>query len=93
LNITSASSRESGHVAGNAVQDAPTPPGFICAFRFAGAEALRLSWDEARREIAGEGPTWLHLSANDDTVESWLTGVTAMPDVAREFLNGFSFVR
>jgi zinc transporter len=92
LNITSALSKGSGPTAGrtdrSTEQDAPTPPGFICAFRFAGAEALRLSWDEARREIAGDGPTWLHLSANDDTVESWLTGVTAMPDVAREFLNG-----
>jgi zinc transporter len=92
LNITSALSKGSGPPAGrtdrSTEQDAPTPPGFICAFRFAGAEALRLSWDEARREIVGDGPTWLHLSANDDTVESWLTGVTAMPDVAREFLNG-----
>jgi zinc transporter len=92
LNITSAVSAESGstgrRTARSTEQDAPTPPGFICAFRFAGAQALRLSWDEARREIAGDGPTWLHLSANDDTVESWLTGVTAMPDVAREFLNG-----
>jgi zinc transporter len=92
LNITSALSKGSGPTAGrtdrSTEQDAPTPPGFICAFRFAGAEALRLSWDEARREIVGDGPTWLHLSANDDTVESWLTGVTAMPDVAREFLNG-----
>jgi zinc transporter len=69
-------------------KDEAAPPGFICAFRFSGGEALRLSWDEARREIAGDGPTWLHLSANDDAVESWLTGVTAMPDVAREFLNG-----
>jgi zinc transporter len=66
----------------------PVPAGFISAFRFAGAEAIRLSWDEARKEIAGDGPTWLHLSANDDTVENWLTGVTSMPDVAREFLNG-----
>ena len=88
MNITSAVSREPGRTDRSTDQDAPTPPGFICAFRFAGAEALRLSWDEARREIAGEGPTWLHLSANDDTVESWLTGVTAMPDVAREVLNG-----
>lgn len=70
------------------LKDQATPPGFVCAFRFSGSEALRLSWDEARVEIVGEGPTWLHLTANDDTVESWLTGVTAMPDIAREFLNG-----
>jgi zinc transporter len=69
-------------------RDGPVPAGFISAFRFAGAEAIRLSWDEARKEIAGDGPTWLHLSANDDTVENWLTGVSSMPDVAREFLNG-----
>jgi zinc transporter len=66
----------------------PVPAGFITAFRFSGPEAVRLSWDEARAEIAGDGPTWLHLSANDDTVENWLTGVTSMPDIAREFLNG-----
>jgi len=66
----------------------PAPPGFISAFDFAGGDAIRLSWDEARRAVAGDGPTWLHLSANDDTVESWLEGVTSMPDVAREFLNG-----
>ncbi|MDR5830791.1 transporter [Caballeronia sp. LP006] len=64
------------------------PPGFISAFRFAGGQALRLSWDEARDAITGDGPTWLHLSANDDTVEGWLEGVSSMPDVAREFLNG-----
>jgi zinc transporter len=85
LNLTSASIAEAGRIGGD---DRPTPPGFICAFRFSGGEALRLSWDEARKELAGDGPTWLHLSANDDTVESWLTGVTAMPDIAREFLNG-----
>jgi len=68
--------------------DQPAPPGFISAFDFAGGDALRLSWDEARRAVAGDGFTWLHLSANDDTVESWLEGVTSMPDVAREFLNG-----
>lgn len=68
--------------------DAPSPPGFITAFSFSGGQALRLSWDEARESIVGEGPTWLHLSANDDTVEGWLEGVTSMPDVAREFLNG-----
>jgi zinc transporter len=88
LNITTASSRETNRPNAGAPDSPKPPPGFICAFRFAGAEALRLSWDEARREIVGDGPTWLHLSANDDTVESWLTGVTAMPDVAREFLNG-----
>jgi zinc transporter len=65
-----------------------TPPGFITAFRFVDGQALRLSWDEAREAITGDGPTWLHLSANDDTVEGWLEGVTSMPDVAREFLNG-----
>ncbi|KMQ79872.1 Magnesium and cobalt transport protein CorA [Candidatus Burkholderia pumila] len=65
----------------------PAPPGFITAFRFADGQALRLSWDEARESIVGEGPTWL-LSANDDTVEGWLEGITSMPDVAREFLNG-----
>jgi zinc transporter len=69
-------------------RDASAPPGFITAFRFSGGQALRLSWDEARESIVGEGPTWLHLSANDDTVEGWLEGVTSMPDVAREFLNG-----
>ncbi|SAL18742.1 cation transporter [Caballeronia peredens] len=69
-------------------RDESAPPGFISAFRFAGGQALRLSWDEARESIAGEGPTWLHLSANDDAVEGWLEGVTSMPDVAREFLNG-----
>lgn len=80
--ISSASDRaKPGHID-------PTPPGFISAFRFVGGQALRLSWDEARESIVGEGPTWLHLSANDDTVEGWLEGVTAMPDVAREFLNG-----
>ncbi len=88
MNTTPITSQEAGRAGGNWSKDAPTPPGFICAFRFSGAQALRLSWDEARREIAGDGPIWLHLSANDDTVESWLTGVTAMPDVAREFLNG-----
>jgi len=66
----------------------PAPPGFISAFSFAGGEALRLTWDEARAAVAGDGPTWLHLSANDDAVEGWLEGVTSMPDVAREFLNG-----
>jgi zinc transporter len=85
LNTPSASITGADRVGGH---DQPTPPGFICAFRFFGGEALRLSWDEARQEIAGDGPTWLHLSANDDTVEGWLTGVTAMPDIAREFLNG-----
>lgn len=66
----------------------PAPPGFISAFDFAGGDALRLSWQEARKAIVSDGMTWLHLSANDDTVESWLEGVTALPDVAREFLNG-----
>jgi zinc transporter len=69
-------------------RDDKTPPGFIIAFRFDGGQALRLSWDEARAAIAGEGPTWLHLSANDDAVEGWLEGVESMPDSAREFLNG-----
>jgi zinc transporter len=68
--------------------DDTAPAGFISAFRFSGGEALRLSWDEAREAIAQEAPTWLHLSANDDTVEGWLEGVTSMPDAAREFLNG-----
>ena len=72
----------------SAVPDESAPPGFISAFRFSSGQALRLSWDEARESIAGEGPTWLHLSANDDAVEGWLEGVTSMPDVAREFLNG-----
>ncbi|BAN22668.1 transporter [Caballeronia insecticola] len=69
-------------------RDESAPSGFISAFSFAGGQALRLSWDEARTAVAGDGPTWLHLSANDDTVEGWLEGVTSMPDVAREFLNG-----
>jgi zinc transporter len=73
---------------GAASHEPAVPPGFISAFRFVSGQALRLSWDEARAAVAGEGPTWLHLSANDDTVEHWLTGVTSMPDVAREFLNG-----
>jgi zinc transporter len=85
---TSIISAQNGGRSGPDWQDAPTPPGFICAFRFSGSQALRLSWDEARNDIAGQGPTWLHLSANDDAVESWLSGVTAVPDVAREFLNG-----
>ncbi len=71
-----------------AKRNEPAPPGFISAFSFAGGEALRLTWDEARAAVAGDGPTWLHLSANDDAVEGWLEGVTSMPDVAREFLNG-----
>ncbi len=49
---------------------------------------MRLSWDEVRAAIAGDGPTWLHLSANDDTVEGWLEGVEWMPEAAIEFLNG-----
>jgi zinc transporter len=69
-------------------RDAPAPPGFITAFRFTGGQPLRLTWDEARASIVGENMTWLHLSANDDTVEGWLEGVASMPDVAREFLNG-----
>lgn len=69
-------------------RDDAAPAGFISAFQFSGGEALRLLWDEARAAIAQEAPTWLHLSANDDTVEGWLEGVSSMPDAAREFLNG-----
>ncbi|WP_232316714.1 hypothetical protein [Candidatus Burkholderia verschuerenii] len=90
MDTTQTSRAESRTTTGRA--DA-TPPGFILAFRFEGGQALRLSWDEARAAVAGDGPTWLHLSANDDTVESWLEGVASMPDAAREFLNGEDSVR
>ncbi len=88
MNTPSLSTRETSADTTSLTKDPQTPPGFVCAFRFTGGEAIRLSWDEARDEIAGDGPTWLHLTANDDAVESWLTGVRAMPDLAREFLNG-----
>lgn len=86
MNTPSISRRDGSSV--TAFSKDQAPPGFVCAFSFHGNDSVRLSWDEARTEITRDGPTWLHLTANDDAVENWLTGVDAMPDLAREFLNG-----
>ena len=79
MNIITASSKETDQPNAAAPDDSKAPPGFICAFRFSGAEALRLSWDEARREIVGDGPTY--LSFDIDSLDPAFAPGTGTPEI------------